>query len=68
LPLVAADPPILRKVYTLHDLEDAQVGHPTCGYAVDVCAFDVKTDDAAGEHIHDQQHPVTAQENRFAAE
>ena len=31
-------------------------------------AFDAKTDDAAGEHVHDQQHPVTAQKDRFAAE
>jgi hypothetical protein len=29
-------------------------------------AFDTKTDNAAGEHIHDQQHPVTAQEDRSA--
>ena len=26
-----------------------------------------QTDDAAGEHVHDDQHPVTAQQNRFAA-
>jgi hypothetical protein len=47
---------------------DGVIEHPTYGYAVDVCALDTKTDNAAGEHIHDQQHPVTAQEDRFAAE
>ena len=47
---------------------DGVIEHPTYGYAIDVRAFDTKTDNAAGEHIHDQQHPLTAQEDRFAAE
>ena len=47
---------------------DGAIEHPTYGYAVDVSTFDAKTDDAAGEHVHYQQHPVTMQENGFAAE
>jgi hypothetical protein len=39
------------------------IEHPTNGYAVDIFTLDPKTDDAAGEHIHDQQRPVTAQKN-----
>ena len=31
-------------------------------------ALDAKADDAAGEHVHDQHHPMAAQEDRFAAE
>src|SRR4029077_16381786 len=37
---------------------DGVIEHPTNGYAVDVVSFDTKADDAAGEHVHDQQHPV----------
>ena len=44
------------------------IEHPTYGGAVDVFALDAKTDDAAGEHVHDYQHPVTAQEDGLAAE
>jgi hypothetical protein len=34
----------------------------------DVGTLDAESDDAAGEHIHDHQHPVSAQEDRFVAE
>lgn len=44
------------------------IEHPTYRDAVDICTLDAKTDDAAGEHVHDYQHPVTAQEDGFAAE
>ena len=44
------------------------VEHPAYGDAVDVCALDAEADDAAGEDVHDHQHPVAAQEDRFAAE
>ena len=30
--------------------------------------LDVKTDEAAGKHVHHDEHPVTAQEDGFAAE
>jgi hypothetical protein len=45
---------------------DGVIEHPTYGQAISVCRLDAETDDAAGEHVHDDQHPVTAQENRFA--
>ena len=47
---------------------DGVVEHPTYGDAVDVCTRDAKTDGAADEHVHYYQHPVTAQEDGFAAE
>jgi len=47
---------------------DGVIEHPTYGYAVDVSTFDAKADDAAGEYFHDQQHLMTVQEDRFAAE
>jgi hypothetical protein len=46
---------------------DGVIEHPTYGDSVDGCTLDAKTDDAAGEHVHDHEYPVTAQENRFAA-
>ena len=44
------------------------IEHPTHRYAVDVCMLDRKTDNATSEHVHDQQHPMAKQEDRFAAE
>ena len=44
------------------------VEHPAHGYAVDVCAVDAETDDAAGEEVQDHQHSVAAQQDRFTAE
>ncbi len=43
------------------------VEHATDGYALDVCLLDAESDDATGEHIHHQQHPVTAKQDRFTA-
>ena len=36
--------------------------------SINIGAFDAETDESAREHVHDQHHLVTAQENRFAAE
>jgi len=47
---------------------DGLVEHPADGDSVDNRPFGAETDDAAGEHIHDQHHPMAAQEDRFAAE
>jgi hypothetical protein len=33
-----------------------------------ICAFDAETDESAREQVHDDQHPVTAQENGFASQ
>ena len=44
------------------------VEHPTYRDAVDVGTLDTEADDAAGEHVHDDQHPVAAQQDGFAAE
>ena len=44
------------------------IEHPAYGDAVDVCALDAEADEASCKHVHDQHYPVTAQENRFAAE
>jgi len=41
--------------------------HRTCRCAVNVCTLDAESDDSACEHIDDQQHPVTAQKDGFAA-
>ena len=60
--MIGAD--VLRSGLT----SDCLIEHPTNRYAVDVFTLDAKTDDAAGEDVHDEQHPVTAQEDRFAAE
>ncbi len=35
------------------------IEHSTYADAVDVGTLDAKTDDAAAEHVHDDQHPVT---------
>ncbi len=47
---------------------DGVIEHPTYGDAVDVSTLDTEAEDTTGEHVHDDQHPVTVQENRFAAE
>ena len=46
---------------------DGKVEHPTYRDAIDPGTRDAEADDAASEHIHDYQHPVTAQEDRFTA-
>jgi hypothetical protein len=44
------------------------IEHPAYRDAVDAGGFDAEADDAAGENIHDQHHPMAAQEDRFEAE
>src|SRR5712691_110681 len=44
------------------------IEHPANRDTVNICAIDTKTDEPAREDVHDHQHPVTAQEDRFAAE
>ena len=35
---------------------------------INACGLDTKADDAAGEHVHDQRHPMASQQNRFDTE
>lgn len=44
------------------------VEHAAGGHTVGARTLNGKTDDAAGEHFHDRQRPVRAQQSRFAAE
>jgi hypothetical protein len=36
------------------------IEHPTYRDAIDAGGFDAEADDAAGENIHDQHHPMAA--------
>ena len=47
---------------------DGVVEHSAHGHAVAGGTLDAEADDAAGEDIDDHQHPMTVQEDRFAAE
>jgi hypothetical protein len=60
--VIAAD--VLRYGVTCNGV----IEHPTHGYAVDAAALDTETDDAAGEHVHDHEHSMAAQQDRFASE
>ena len=44
-------------------IEDATHRH-----AINACRGDAKADDTTGEDVHDQQHPMAAQDDRFNAE
>ena len=44
------------------------VEHPAHSYAVDVGPLDAEADDAAGEDVQDDQHPMTTQQYRLTAE
>ena len=46
---------------------DRVIEHPACRNAIDVGGFDAEADDAAAENVHDQHHPMAAQDDRFAA-
>ena len=47
---------------------DGVIKHPADGDPVNIGAFDAETDQPARAHVHDQQHPVTMQNDGFAAE
>jgi len=44
------------------------IEHPANRDPINMGAFNAETDEPAREDVHDQHHPVTAQENRFATE
>ena len=44
------------------------IEHATHRHAINACRGDSKADDATGEDVHDQQHPMAAQDDRFNAE
>jgi hypothetical protein len=39
--------------------KDGMVEHPTYRDAINAGTLDAKADDAAGEHVHDHQRPMT---------
>ena len=39
------------------------VEHPADRDAINICRGDAKADDAASEDVHDQQHPMAAQQD-----
>ena len=47
---------------------DGVIEHSTNRAPIYKCTFDAETDEPAREYVHDQHHPMTAQEDRFAAE
>ena len=47
---------------------DGVVEHPAYGDAVNRSGFDAKADESSRKDVHDHHYPVTAEEDRFAAE
>ena len=47
---------------------DGQSEHAARGWAVDIFAADVKSDDTTGEYVDDHQDPMIVKEDRFAPE